>query len=211
MRRYLIFSILVTFNLQFVLAQSGQDGLEDWNPGYLVTNDEDTLYGPISLLYNTDQVQVNDENRVMTFGANQLSMVYLRDRDNPENERYIYPFPYHPYSDFKPQRFFEMLFSGIHLSLLCREILITETIPMYDNFTLRTYFSTRTRLQREYYLMFPEKKVRLFTARKKDVLVQLADKKEAIKQFMATQNIDLDKQEDIMKIVKEYNRLKAEK
>lgn len=211
MRRYLIFSFLFTWNLQFVLAQSGQDGLEDWNPGYLVTNDEDTLYGPVSLLYHTDQVQVNDENRVMTFGANQVSMVYLRDRDNPENERYIYPFPYHPYSDFKPQRFFEMLFSGIHLSLLCREILITETIPMYDNFTFRTYFSTRTRLQREYYLMFPEKKVRLFTARKKDVLVQLADKKEAIKKFLATQNIDLDKQEDIMKIVKEYNRLKAEK
>ena len=211
MRRYLIFSFLLTWNLQFVLAQPGQDGLEDWNPGYLVTNDEDTLYGPVSLLYHTDQVQVNDENRVMTFGANQVSMVYLRDRDNPENERYIYPFPYHPYSDFKPQRFFEMLFSGIHLSLLCREILITETIPMYDNFTFRTYFSTRTRLQREYYLMFPEKKVRLFTARKKDVLVQLADKKEAIKKFLATQNIDLDKQEDIVKIVKEYNRLKAEK
>jgi hypothetical protein len=211
MRRYLIFTFLLTWNLQFVHAQSGQDGLEDWNPGYLVTNDEDTLYGPVSLLYHTDQVQVNDENRVMTFGANQVIMVYLRDRDNPENERYIYPFPYHPYSDFKPQRFFEMLFSGIHLSLLCREILITETIPMYDNFTFRTYFSTRTRLQREYYLMFPEKKVRLFTARKKDVLVQLADKKEAIKKFFATQNIDLDKQEDVMKIVKEYNRLKAEK
>lgn len=192
-------------------AQTGQEGLEEWNPGYIVTLEEDTIYGPISLLYHSDLVQVNDENRVKTFGANQVSLVYLRDKNNPENERYIYHFPYHPYSDFKPQRFFEMLFSGIHLSLLCREILITETIPQYDNFTFRTYFSTRTRLQREYYLMFPEKKVRLFTGRKKDLIVQLADKKEAIKKFLSSQNPDLDKQEDIIKVVKEYNRLKTEK
>ena len=212
MRKLLFFSVLILAATRISCAQTLADGLEDWHPGYIVTKeDEDTLYGPVSLLYASDLVQVNDENKVMTFGANQVSMVYLRDRDNNETERYIYPFPYHPYSDFKPQRFFEMLFSGIHLSLLCREILVTETVPQYDNFTFRTYFATRTRLQREYFLMFPGKKVQMLNGRKKDLLLQLADRKEEMKKYIQTQNIDPGKAEDLFKIVKEYNRLKAEK
>jgi hypothetical protein len=201
----------ILFFSRNIQAQSGTGTLEDWNPGYLVTLDEDSLYGPISLLYQNDLVQINDENRVKTFGANQVSMVYIRDRQNSENERYIYPFPYHPYSDFKPQRFFEMLFSGLHLSLLCREILVTETVPQYDNFTFRTYFSTRTRLQKEFYFMFPGKKVRLISNSKKDLLIQLSDKKTELKKFLSEKNLSPDNMEDLTKIVVEYNRLKIEK
>jgi hypothetical protein len=192
-------------------AQTGEGTLEDWNPGYLVTIDDDTLYGPLSLLYQTDLVQINDENRLKTYGANQIRVVFIRDKNNNSNERYIYPFPYHPYSDFKPQRFFEMLFSGIHLSLLCREILVTETVPQYDNFTFRTYFSTRTRLQKEFYLMFPGKNVRLAGNSRKSIFMQLSDKKNEIKKFMTEKNLSPEIQEDLNKIVVEYNRMKSEK
>jgi hypothetical protein len=192
-------------------AQTGEGTLEDWNPGYLVTIDDDTLYGPLSLLYQTDLVQINDENRLKTYGANQIRLVFIRDKNNNSNERYIYPFPYHPYSDFKPQRFFEMLFSGIHLSLLCREILVTETVPQYDNFTFRTYFSTRTRLQKEFYLMFPGKNVRLAGNSRKSIFMQLSDKKNEIKKFMTEKNLSPEIQEDLNKIVVEYNRMKSEK
>jgi hypothetical protein len=192
-------------------AQTGEGTLEDWNPGYLVTIDDDTLYGPLSLLYQTDLVQINDENRLKTYGANQIRVVFIRDKNNNSNERYIYPFPYHPYSDFKPQRFFEMLFSGIHLSLLCREILVTETVPQYDNFTFRTYFSTRTRLQKEFYLMFPGKYVRLAGNSRKSIFMQLSDKKNEIKKFMTEKNLSPEIQEDLNKIVVEYNRMKSEK
>jgi hypothetical protein len=104
-----------------------------------------------------------------------------------------------------------MLFSGMYLSLLCREILVTETVPQYDNFTFRTYYSTRTRLQKEYYLMFPGKKVRLAGSSRKDIYMQLADKKNDIRKFMSDRNLDPDHQEDLTKIVVEYNRMKAEK
>jgi hypothetical protein len=193
------------------MAQTETGTVEDWNPGYLVTTDEDTLYGPISLLFQTDLVQVNDENRLKTFGANQIRVVFIKDKNNNSNERYIYPFPYHPYSDFKPQRFFEMLFSGIYLSLLCREILVTETVPLYDNFTFRTYYSTRSRLQKEYYLMFPGKNVRLAGGSRKALFMQLSDKKNDMKKYMIEKNLDPENQEDLTKIVVEYNRLKSEK
>jgi hypothetical protein len=204
----LIFLVLFVNLAERTLAQAG---LEDWNPGYLITIDEDSLFGPVSMLFGNDLVQINDENKIKTFGANQVQMIYIRERDNSESERYIYPFPYHPYSDFKPQRFFEMLFSGIHLSLLSRETLVTETIPQYDNFSFRTFYSTRTRLLQEYYLLFPEKKVRRLAGSKKEFLNLLADRKDSLKKFIAEGKLDMDRQEDLLKIVKEYNRLKSEK
>ena len=204
-------SSLLLFYCTSLLAQTETGTVEDWNPGYLVTSDEDTLYGPISLLYQTDLVQVNDENRLKTFGANQIRFIFIKEKNNNANERYIYPFPYHPYSDFKPQRFFEMLFSGIYLSLLCREILVTETVPQYDNFTFRTYYSTRTRLQKEFFLMFPGKTVRLAGNSRKELFMQLSDKKIEIKKYMNDKNLDPGNQDDLTKIVVEYNRLKSEK
>jgi len=206
---FLLFSFLVSAISGF--AQGNHQDLEDWNPGYLVTNEEDTIYGPVSLHYQNDLVQINDENRLKTFGANQIQMVYIRDNDNSENERYFYSFPYHPYSDFKPNRFFEMIFSGKYLSLICREILVTETVPQYDNFTFRTYYSTRTRLQKENYIMFPEKKVRLVNGSKKELINLLADKKEEVKNYLSAQKLNPETQEDLLKIVIEFNRLKSEK
>lgn len=207
--KYLVFSITLTLLTWLAKAQGG---LEEWNPGYLVTTDEDSLFGPISLLFGSDLVQINDENKIKTFGANQVQVVYIRERNNNEMERYIYPFPFHPYSDFKPMRFFEMLFSGIHLSLLARETLVTETIPQYDNFSFRTFYATRTRLQQEFYLMFPEKKmVRRLNGNRKELLYLLADKKDNLKKFISEGKLDTDRQEDLLKIVKEYNRLKTEK
>ena len=208
--RFLLLVAFLVLSTSGSRAQTSEGTLEDWNPGFLVTIDDDTLYGPLSLLYQTDLVQINDENRLKTYGANQIRVVFIRDKNNNSNERYLYPFPYHPYSDFKPQRFFEMLFSGIHLSLLCREILITETVPQYDNFTFRTYFSTRTRLQKEFYLMFPGKNVRLAGNSRKSIFMQLADKKNEMKKFMTEKNLNPEIQEDLNKIVVEYNRLKSE-
>ena len=210
-RWWLLACILMGAMPLSILAQTNSDGQEDWNPGLVVTMDEDTIYGPVNLIFPSDLVQINDENKIKTFGANQVQMVFFRDRNQNETERYLYPFPYHPYSDFKPQRFFEMLFSGMHLSLLSREMVVTETIPQYDNFTFRTYYATRTRIQSEFYLMFPGKKVRILTGKKKDILIQLADKKEEMKRLLSAQNLNPDRKEDLLKIVKEYNRLKSEK
>lgn len=183
--------------------------LENWNPGYLVTNEEDTIYGPILLNYQNDLVQINEENMVKTFGANQIAMVFIKENQG-DNERYIYSFQYHPYSDFKPYRFFEMLFSGKHASLLAREMLVTETVPMYDHFSYRTYYTTRTRLVADFFLMLPEKKVRVISNSKKEFLNYLSDKKEEIKKFMSANKLSLTQKEDLSRIVQEYNILKQQ-
>jgi hypothetical protein len=208
--RFLFFICLFLLGPNLASAQKDILDLENWNPGYLVTNEEDTLYGPIIINYQNDLVQINEENTVKTFGANQIQMVYIRE-NNSENERYIYSFQFHPYSDFKPFKLFEMLFSGKSLCLLAREMLVTETIPVYDNFTYRTYYSTRTRLSADYFLMFPEKKVRAFSGSKKELLNLLADKKEEMKKFISGQKLQVTQKEDLVRIVTEYNKIKQQK
>lgn len=201
---YLLFLLLFSIKTS---AQSNQD-TENWNPGYLVTMEEDTIYGPVLMNFQNDLVQLNEENMVKTYASNQLKMVYYRDNENDE-AKYFYTFKYHPYSDFKPYRLFEMIFSGIHLCLLAREMLVTETVPYYDSFSFRTYYTTRTRLAQEFYFMFPGEKVKNYSGGKKELLSLLADQKEEIKKFLTINKISFNQKEDLIKVVKEYNRLKT--
>ena len=208
------FCLLFVFIFFFILKGKAQNNsfadLENWNPGYLVTNEEDTIYGPISINYQNDLVQVNEENTVKTFGANQILMVYVKE-NNRDNDRYLYSFPFHPYSDFKPHKLFEMLFSGKSISLLGREMLVTESVPMTDNFTLRTYYSTRRRLNVDFFILFPDKKVKGFSGSKKELLNLLADKKEEIKKYIKAENLSVTEKEDLIKIIVWYNKLKNTK
>lgn len=203
----LVLIFLFSFKPISVKAQTNQD-IETWNPGYLVSMEEDTIYGPVLMNFQNDLVQLNEENMVKTFAANQIKMVYYRDNDSDE-ARYFYSFKFHPYSDFKPYRLFEMVFSGIHLCLLAREMLVTETVPYYDSFSYRTFYTTRTRLAQEFYFMFPGEKVKSFAGSKKELLSLLADQKEEIRKFISENKISLNQKEDLLKVVKEYNRLKT--
>lgn len=181
--------------------------LENWNPGYLVTADDDTLFGPVMVLYNNDLAQVNEANRVKTFGANQVQMVYLRENET-EAEHYIYSFPYHPSARLKPHRLFEMLYSsGGGLSLLCRETLAIETVPLTDAQTLRVIYTTRARVNSDYFLLFPDKKVRPFRPVRKELLPLFGDRKEAMQAFIKKERLSLSSREDLIRILTEYNRL----
>jgi len=206
-----LFFLFLSLTLREVKAQSNAYAdLENWNPGFLVTKEEDTIYGPISINYQNDLVQVNEENTVKTFGANQILMVYIKENDS-DNDRYLYSFPFHPYSDFKPHKFFEMLFSGKTICLLSREMVVTESVPMTDNFTLRTYYLTRRRLNTDFFILFPDQKVRGFSGSKKELLNLLSDEKEAIKKLIKAENLSVSKKEDLIKIITRYNQLKNTK
>ena len=59
--------------------------------------------------------------------------------------------------------------------------------------------------------MFPGKTVRLAGNSRKELFMQLSDKKIEIKKYMNDKNLDPGNQDDLTKIVVEYNRLKSEK
>jgi len=207
-KKHFQFLFLIFGFSAFAQSQSVSE-LETWKPGYLVNKEEDTLFGPVLVNYGTDLVQINEENTVKTYGANQVKMLYVKENDNGL-ERFIYSFPFHPYSDFKPHKLFEMLFSGKSVCLLSREMLVTETVPIYDNFTYRTYYTTRTRMAADFFLMFPGEKVKPLNGSKKELLILLSDKKDQIKKYIQDNKLKVSDKEDLALIVKEYNILKAQ-
>jgi hypothetical protein len=205
--RLSLLAVLLPFRLA---AQKNLLDIENWNPGYLVTVHEDTIYGPVIINFQNDLVQINEENTVKAFGANQIQMVFIRENDG-ENERYFYSFPFHPYSDFKPHKLFEMLYTGKNICLLAREMLVTENIALYDQFTLRTYYSTRTRVAFDFFFFFPEKKqVKAINGSKKQVISLLADKKDEVRKFIKTEKISVNEKEDLVKLATHYNSLKQQ-
>jgi hypothetical protein len=90
-------------------------------------------------------------------------------------------------------------------------MLITETVPIYDNFTYRTYYTTRTRLSADFFLMFPGEKVKALSGSKKELLLMLADKKDQIKKYIQDNKLSVSEKEDLSLIIKEYNILKVQK
>lgn len=211
--RFIKIFFLTVFSGWFLVLDSlGQTpgDLENWNPGFVVTIDEDTIYGPIRIHFANEVVQINENNAIKTYGVNQLTLVFLKENET-ERERFFYTFPFHPYSDYKPSKLFEMLFSGKYLCLLGREILVTETIPVYDSFTFRTYYNTRTKLSTDFYFMFEGEKVKAFDGSRKSLLHLLSDKADELKKFTSTNKLTLTQKEDLIKIITEYNKLKAAK
>lgn len=184
--------------------------LESWNPGYMVTTDEDTLFGPISIHYSNEVVQINENNAVKTYGVNQLTLVHIHENDS-EKERFFYVFPFHPYSNYKPPKLFEMLFSGKYVCLLGREMMVAETVPVYDSFTFRTYYTTRNKLNIDFFFMFEGEKVKAYSGTKKDLFKLLKDKEPELKKYISDNKLSVNQKDDLIKIIIEYNKLKAAK
>lgn len=182
--------------------------LDNWNPGFLVTQEEDTIYGPVTVNYQADIVQVNEENTIKTFGANQILMVYLKQNDDQE-ERYFYSYPFHPFSEFKPFKLFEKIYEGPHISLLAREMLVTESIPVYDQYAMRTFYTSRSKIVSEYFIWLPEKKkVKSLKFNKKEFLKAFPDFNDQLKTFMEKEKLVYTEREDLVKLVTFYNTLK---
>lgn len=203
---FFLASWLVVWQTSF--CQQAVMNLDNWNPGYVVTQEEDTIFGPVTVNYQADLVQVNEENSVKTYGANQIQMIYLKQNEDQE-ERFFYSYPFHPYSDFKPYKLFEKFYEGPHISLLGREMLVTESIPVYDQYAMRTFYTSRSKIVTDYFIWLPEKKrVKALKATKKEFLQAFPDMVDRLKSFIDKEKLKYTEKEDLIKIVTFYNSLK---
>lgn len=178
--------------------------------GYLVLEEGDTIQGQFNLKLDDNLVQLLEAESVKTYSAKQVTTLCLFD-DEAGLERYYYPFPYKLISSYKMPVLFEMLFSGKHLSLLLREQVIAETVPMYDFYMGRTFYATRNRVKSELFLMWNEDKIRRFNNSKKELFSWLNDEQKALKGYMKDNKLNVNNKQDMRKIVEYYNQLKSKK
>ena len=191
----------------FVPVLRAQDAIQ-YLPTFIELKNGDTLSAPGYLDVVNDILQIQRDG-LKTYSAAQLYMVSVF-YPNQQYRKVYYVFPYSAFSDYKKPKLFEMLFSGKYVSLMCREVLITEMTPVFDAFTHSTYFMPRQRISEEYYLMWDDgDKVRRYNGSRKELMVMLKDKQSEIKRFIKENKLKLNRRSDLIKIIEHYNKLKV--
>lgn len=185
-------------------SQAQNYTLDQVHPGTLILSNADTLTGPILINLAQDAVQLTySEGVVKTWSARQIERFFIEDRDN-NMKRFFYSFPYG--RSYKRPTLFELLVSGRKLSLLARESLTYETVPMYDAFSTR-YMTTRTRIAYDFFFQDEQGNISPYSMRKKDLLALLSDREKQIKDFLKEQDLGTTERRDLIAIITYYNTL----
>jgi hypothetical protein len=192
-------------------AQHQSPFADRWAKGRLMLTDGDTLKSTINYNPTTDLLQINQNNTIKTFSAQKINSFDFFDPDL-KRVRYYTALPYSANSDYKPLVFFETLLNGPHMALLARETIVTESVPMYDGFSNRTFLGSRTRVANQFYFMDQRTgKIKKYNASRKELLAALKDKQGPVKEFIKENKLRYNDTDDLIKIVDYYNHLKSNK
>lgn len=127
--------LLLYFLIQISFSAISQDfPSERWHKGKLVLLSEDTIVGKIKYDLQNDLLQVNVRNVLQTYSSRKILYFEIFD-ETIESYRHFYALPYNVQANYKVPLLFEVLYEG-KLSLLCREEIVTESVPQYNSYEL---------------------------------------------------------------------------
>lgn len=201
--RYLfITSLLLACNL----ATAQQFPSELWYDGRVVLMEDDTVKGKIKYDFEMDMVQVTSANTVKTFSARKILYFEIYD-SNTGSYRRFYSLPYKVEPTYKTPIIFEVLYEG-KLSLLCREEIVTESVPTYSYYGYRQpMYASRTRLEYVYYFLDKKGEIERYLMKKPELIAFMKDKASQVKQYMKKHKLKHDDRNDLFRIVAYYNAL----
>lgn len=176
-----------------------------WHDGKLVLLDEDTLVGKLKYDFENDLVQLNIRNTIQTYASRKILYFEIFD-EMSNNYRYFYSLPYEIQHNYEIPIIFEVLYEG-ELTLLAREIIVTETVPQYNTFYRPQFYNTRARLDYKYYFLNINGMIEHYTMKKNDLLSYMKKKSSQVKQYMRKNNLKHDQRADLFRIVAYYNAL----
>lgn len=176
-----------------------------WHDGKLVLLDEDTIVGKIKYDFENDLVQINVRNTIQTYASRKILYFEIFD-EMSNNYRYFYSLPYEIQPRYEVPIIFEVLYEG-ELTLLAREVIVTETVPQYNTFYRPQFYNTRSRLDYKYYFLDKKGRIELYSMKKNDLLNYMKKKSSQVKQYMRKNNLKHDQRADLFRIVAFYNTL----
>jgi len=202
MKKILFFVI----SLLFITDSFSQDfPSEMWHEGFVVLESQDTIKGNLKYDIKGDIIQLNVANTIQTYSSRKI--IYFEIFDKTVNRyRFFYSLPYYVNENYKTPILFEVLYEG-KLSLLCRESIIQETVPVNTySYRSSTYYS-RFRLVYDYYFLGESGTIERFGANKKELYYRLRRYSDEIKQYVKRNKLRTDVHVDLIKIVEYYNEL----
>jgi len=185
---------------------------EIWHPGKLVLLSEDTVVGKIKYDLQNDVVQINVRNVLQTYSARKLLYFEIFD-ETIDSHRHFYSLPYEVQKNYEIPLLFEVLYEG-QLSLLCREEVVTESVPQYNSYPYNSYYRNtpysnqqRARLSYQYYFLDEQSGVQNYHLKKNELMTFFKKHPKEVKQYIKKNNLKHDRMRDLVRVTAYYNAL----
>jgi hypothetical protein len=179
---------------------------EVWHNGKVVLITKETHKGKVKYDLETDIVQVNVDNIVLTFSSKKILYFEIFD-ESIDSYRQFYALPYTVSQGYKTPILFEVLHEGRPLSLLAREDITTESIPQYSYYYGRSSYYSRYKLVYEYYFFDEKGGIRRYNLKKKNLLQLMQKKTSEVRKFINENHLKVDRRRDLERITVYYNSL----
>jgi len=214
MRKFYFFVIGIVIS---TFASAQEFPSEMWHNGKVVLLSEDTIVGQLKYDFQNDLVQVNIQNVLQTYSARKILYFQLYD-ETIKTYRQFYALPYNVQANYRVPILFEALFEG-KLSLLCREEIVTESMPNYNTYPYSAYSypgnqyynQSRTRLKYTYYFLDQNGEIRLYNLKKNELMTFFPKYQQEVKQYIKKNKLEHDSIRDLVRLTAYYNALLGDK
>jgi hypothetical protein len=206
MKKIRCFLSILFFVAIFNLASAQQFPSELWYDGKVVLMEGDTISGKLKYDFDMDMVQLNIRNTLRTFSARKILYFEIYDTQSGALRRF-YSLPFRVEPTYKTPIIFEVLYEG-KLSLLCREVVVTESVPSYSYYGYRQpMYATRARLDYVYYFLDSKGDIQRYLMKRPELIGFMKDKSTQVRQYMKKHKLKHDNRNDLFRIVAYYNAL----
>ncbi|MDW3191612.1 MAG: hypothetical protein R8G66_04585 [Cytophagales bacterium] len=196
-------SFIVVFFLFAVSAKAQQFSSDFWHDGFVVTAKGDTLRGQVKYDMETNVVLLQNRS-FKTLSSFQVFYFNIYDK-LVENYRQFYSIPYRLKYDHETPVFFELLFEG-PLSLLAREAIVQETVPLGNSVTRGTSV-VRDKVALEFYFVDKDGDLAAYSGKKSDLYEIMSLKGRKVKEFIKSNSLKTDNARDLVRITAFYNSI----
>jgi len=203
--------IILFFIFISAIAYAQEFPSEIWHKGKLVLLSEDTIVGNLKYDLKNDLVQINIQNVMQTYSARKILYFEIFD-ETIESYRHFYALPYQVQANYEVPLLFEVLYEG-KLSLLCREEIVTESVPQYNSYPYSNYYGnnpynqSRARLSYKYYFFDERDGIRSYNMKKSELLTFFKKNQQQVKQYINKNKLKYDRMRDLVRITAYYNAL----
>lgn len=185
---------------------------EMWHNGDVQLADGNKLEGSIKYDILEDVIQVDVNDKIQTFAANQVQEFRIFQEDIARY-RVFYTIPFLNKNGYRRPKFFELIFEG-GTSLLAREMILITTRPPSDPYFSggRRYNpfsrqrSTRV-LDHELFLVNSSGVITPLNKKRKDIIYSFDDKYTELKKIIKSNRLKMNNIDDVATLVEEYNKL----
>lgn len=197
-------------NILFFLAVNVSFGQEFssrvWHKGWIVTIDNDTIYGDIKYEMDANSIQVvADNKKVKTYSSKGIIYVQIYDTI-VSNYRHFYSVPYQVSSDFRAPVLFEVLYEG-PTTLLSREKIVVKTDTYNQSFYYNSPSTSSEVLEYTYYFAFSNGDIKMYTGKKGEIYTLLEKHSDKIRDYIKKNKLDTKEVRDLIRILAFYNSI----